>query len=870
MKSVPAYPQGEPAFISMLKRHDPFVPNWDSAWTCSPDQLDVKRGLFLDFQFPDPEKLLETAIFDLERFMKEAGVAGSEIKITVRQDAALALEEYRLTIDDGIMIEGGDTEGIRRAMYYLRDLIAGSPYLEKGTSLRKPWLKNRISRCFFGPIKRPPFNIDELMNDLDYYPEEYLSRLAHEGVNGLWLTIVFREICDTSIRKAHPDAARRLAKLRDTVARCRRYGIKIWVFCIEPIYWAVKSGNPVPPGCEELMGPGYSAEDAGFQINSFCPKSELAQKYLYECSNSLFTEVPNLGGMIFISLGERMTSCISRIDPFGDGSPACPDCKLELDEIFSRVLTPMKNGMLAANPNAGFISWLYLPYVPQLSDWIYQLPKKLSKDIAMAFNFESGITATQQGKVRAGGDYWLSQVGPADRFGRMAEAAKGHCEFGAKLQVACSHEVATIPYVPVPGLIYRKYKAMKKLGVSHVIQCWYFGNYPGLMNEAAGKLAYEDFSGGEEAFLNSLAKPLWGKDYATAVNAWKHFTDSYSNYPLDFQFQYYGPLHDGPVWPLYLKVSMQPLTRTWKPEIFPSGDAIGECMKNFELNELVEQTRIMADHWEKGMAEMDKISCDANKLEFTLAEALNIQIHSARNILRFYALRSALLSGNNDSAALLKSMTEIVRKEIEGSRRLAELCKQDARLGYHSEAEVYKYFPEKLEWRASQLEELLGTDFKEAEAILDRNGNIAEYLMQNRTDHAVAGKLYDTGKIRWSFDVDSDNMYFHLEFPGKEEYPEIAFLYFMDRYGIRKPPECIVLKKSDNIITEDGWKAEAVVPRTLINYESEFNFGVERVGYPTGAPEIHHYSKPGQYHFENDCRLNFTFFSAEKLIPVKI
>ena len=85
------------------------------------------------------------------------------------------------------------------------------PYLPIGTKTKHYWLKNRISRCFFGPIKRPPFNIDELMNDIDYYPDEYLSRLAHEGVNGLWLTITFREICNTSIRKAVPDAAKRSA-----------------------------------------------------------------------------------------------------------------------------------------------------------------------------------------------------------------------------------------------------------------------------------------------------------------------------------------------------------------------------------------------------------------------------------------------------------------------------------------------------------------------------------------------------------------------------------------------------------------------------------------------------------------------------------
>ena len=34
-----------------------------------------------------------------------------------------------------------------------------------------PWLKDRISRCSFGPIKREPYNRDELMDDVDYYPD---------------------------------------------------------------------------------------------------------------------------------------------------------------------------------------------------------------------------------------------------------------------------------------------------------------------------------------------------------------------------------------------------------------------------------------------------------------------------------------------------------------------------------------------------------------------------------------------------------------------------------------------------------------------------------------------------------------------------
>ena len=320
---MPAYPAGIPSFVDLLKTHEKFVPNWASDLNCSADQLDARQGIMPDFQFPDPEKLLDSALRDLNRFLDEAECSGRTITLNITANAAFDTEEYQLTVDENITLEAGDTEGIRRGIYALIDLISASPLLDKGKIHRKPWVKNRISRCFFGPIKRPPFNIDELMNDIDYYPEEYLSKLARDGVNGLWLTIAFREICDTSFRRAPADAARRIAKLCRTVERCRRYGIRVWVFAIEPIYWAKATGNPVPPGCEELCGPELWLD--GVEMNSFCPKSETAAKYLYECSNSLFKSVPHLGGMLFISLGERLTSCLSQFNQHGQGTPPAPN-----------------------------------------------------------------------------------------------------------------------------------------------------------------------------------------------------------------------------------------------------------------------------------------------------------------------------------------------------------------------------------------------------------------------------------------------------------------------------------------------------------------------------------------------------------------
>ena len=878
---MPDFPKGEPPFVALLASHEPFIPHWDKELKAAEDELDVSCGLTLQFEFPDPEKLLETACFDFNRFLKEAALAEGPVKVFVKKVEGKKFEAYSVTVDDqSVTLAGSDTEAIRRALYYLRDLIAARPALKKGVTERTPWLKNRISRCFFGPIKRPPFNIDELMNDIDYYPEEYLNRLAHEGVNGLFLTVVFREVCDTTIRRAIPEAAQRLAKLRTTVERCRRYGIKIFAFCIEPIYWntAKVHYNPLPEGCEILAGPGYSREQVGYDANSFCPNSPLAQQYLYECTNYLFKSVPHLGGMITISHGERMTSCLSTIKYQGDGQIPCEKrCEHSIGKILSMVLEPMKKGMHDANPDADLISWLYMPYVDQVGNWITQMPSELNGNVALAFNFESGVTKYQLGKVRAGGDYWLSETGPSDRFNMIVQAAKGHCDIAAKLQVACSHECATVPYIPAPGLVYRKYKKMHALGVKHVIQCWYFGNYPGVMNEAAGKLAYEDFTGTEEDFLKSLAAPVWGKDYQAVLDAWKYFAEGYSNYPLDIQFQYYGPMHDGPVWPLYLRQQLTPLTRSWKPDAYPAGDNCGECMKHFDLFELTELTRRITTLWHKGFEALKKAEVKGHELEFTLAEALDIMYRSGHNILKFYTMRAALSDGPAESAKLLEGMKNIVLEEISNSRRLADICKADARLGYHSEAEVYKFFPEKLLWRAQCLEELLAGDMAEAEKILLSGRTLKEFIVKN-DEVVVPGEVAGENGISWSVEADADYVTVKMDFQTETDDKETIHVLLCDTKGIRKIMETVRFSRYaqndegqaavSRCETETGWHAELKIPRERFVFESSFYMGIQRQVFKADQIVVLNHKKRDD--FLDDGRLYLYCYDGKKLTKVQL
>lgn len=146
------------------------------------------------------------------------------------------------------------------------------------TAGKAPWLRNLISRCFFGPIKRPPFNRDELADDIDYYPDEYLKRLAREGVNGLWLTGELRELAETSFTKRDPLAERRIAKLNRTVEKCAKYGIKIWLFMIEPKI--VPVDDPLVHAHPELFS--QSTHYRGRDCLVMCSSKPECRRYLEE------------------------------------------------------------------------------------------------------------------------------------------------------------------------------------------------------------------------------------------------------------------------------------------------------------------------------------------------------------------------------------------------------------------------------------------------------------------------------------------------------------------------------------------------------------------------------------------------------------
>lgn len=704
--------------------------------------------------FTDPTGGLDTAVADFRFFLQTVGLADDgAYPLVTRRISTSVREAFRIRIGrDGCELGAADSDGIRRGLVWIEDelLRRGGPFLPLGTVTRKPVIRTRLARCFYGPINRPPKCRDELADDVDYYPEEYLNRLAHMGVNGLWLTLhFFNTVPSRIIPEYGRDAGPRLAKLRRTVAKCARYGIRIYPFCIEPAGFTW----PHP----EIAAAAKAHPDLIGHNRAFCTSTAKGQAYLEEATRTLFSEVPGLGGLIVIPVGENVTHCYSmrlRDESTGGVPNQCPRCSRSTPfEVFRNTLAGLARGMRSADPAAELIAWPYGQFIGWGHEKTVKAAEYLPKGAILQHNFETGGLNRQLGRRRPTWDYWLSYAGPSELFRDCARAArKSGTRVFAKLQVGCSHEVATTQVVPVPGILFTKFTAMHALEVSGAMYSWYFGAYPSFMTRAASELAFAPLPASANAFLSAMARRDWGAHAGTVVRAWRWFERGYANYPTAHLFGYYGPMHDGPVWPLHLIPKRLPLAPTWLLGYPPSGDYIAECVANgFTLREMVTLCGRMAAHWDRGVQFLTPLRQhfreDPERLrDIGIAQALGLQFRSGFNILSFYALREKLAEARAPAQrrALLQQMKALVRAELEVDAELLPLAEADSCLGFHSEAEGYKYFPALIRWRMRQLRRLLATEFP----AVARRARRTDPLFPDYTGEIPAGAAYTCARLR--------------------------------------------------------------------------------------------------------------------------
>ena len=755
------------------------------------------------------EEVPETAIASLKK-------SKQTLPVTFVKDSSYEHEEYQLeNTENGATITAGDACGFRYGVYFLEDHVG-----RYGTWRKKPFIKHRISRCFFGPTYRPPFMIDELSNDIDYYPEGYLDKLAHENINGLWLTMYFRDLPSSIFPNRGKNAEKRFEKLRKTVEKCGRYGIRIYIYFSEPKGFRENPTSYAEPLSDVKDYPDIPTAPNPNGYYHFCLSSEIGKKYLHESVKNLFDAVPDLGGIVNIVYGED-NGCCKVLDIACSPADRCPVCaERDSADLYHDYIDSMASAM---PESAEFIGWFYAPAqrddFPESNNLLHTVSKFPENATAM-FNIESGVRINQLGKERSVFDYSLACIHSSKLFTKMTQTVK---KSGAKIQVGCSHEDASVPFVPVPSNLYERYKFMHSAGVSAVLQCWYFGNYPGVMNKSAGHLSFAPFPETEEEFLKDLLYPLYGEYAETAGEAFKLFARGYREFPGNIAFEWYGPMHHCIAWPWHLFPVDQPISPSWILKHFPevSGDRIGECLA---FNHTLKEARILMERmradWQKGFDILEPIRNFAPG-DADVAETVLLQIKSTCNLLEFYDLREEMLYTGKDNLARMK---ELVVDEIANTERMTVLCERDSRLGYHSEAEGYLFFPEKLKERAKLLKILLEEDFPAFDPAKNKydftTGLIAKHTGNELSDGTIWNYTLENDVLKFTFDKHQGKT-LYLEIEPCRMWMAMEIVFYPDG-RVHFPSLPFPLPPGDNLKTTPN---SVEIPLSIFD-------GFRREGYP--------------------------------------
>lgn len=672
-------------------------------------EVDLSGGYALQTSGMPATAGLRTCMKDFHAFMQHAMDVKSlqgRYRIVISAGAPEgcpldAPEAYHIAVDESeCRITAGDEEGIRRALIFLEDEMSArrGPYLSIGAWSRWAVVRDRIvcSPCM-------PYRFASgwpLQGDLDAYPDEYLNKLAHCGINGIWIPGLLRDLVASQVIPELRPRAGQLGRLKRLVSRAARYGIKVFLFCIEPR--ALPHDHPAFTAHPEIRGARLCEV-----TTALCTSSSKVRRYIRDVMRQLFTEVPRLAGIINIFNGERGTTCWLEPQYVTD----CPRCrKRNQADVLAEDLNAFMAGIRDASSTARLLAWTYsmdagdnsmtaLPAEPVL-----EVIRRASPEITWLTNFEHGGSKRVDSVDIKVQEYSLSYTGPSPTFAQIAEGVRqASSENYAKLQIGTSHELSSVPYLPVPGIVYDKLMAMRQHGVTGAMMNWMLGGYPSVMLKAAGEASFEPMPD-RPAFLNRLAAICYGDRAAKKGSAaWDRFARTFADFPNTNQLLYFGPLIRSPAYHLQLRPESR-LARLYnwgwdhRRRQQPFEDKVARWLGPFTAPQLYKLLRKLGHSWNRGLASLARTQPDDRsrathaRKGHAVAAAVGIQLLSAANVIEFYTLRDRLMARKvRQSTATLLRMLALVEDDIALAQQMKIHVKSHPAIGFHSEMLLYSY-----------------------------------------------------------------------------------------------------------------------------------------------------------------------------------
>lgn len=548
----------------------------------------------------------------------------------------------------------------------------------------------RIFRAF-----QAKYYDDDVLTGPDAYTDAYFAQLTGNGFNAVWLRGILRDLAATSI---FPELGQRIAQHQDAlgtvIARAKQYDVKVLLYLNEPL--CLPADHPFWGDHPEVRGAsGDSSMDEWHTTFAFCTSTPAVRSWLYEVTGNLFNDLPDLGGWFLISASEHHTHCYSHIwDVPGGQRPDCPRCAARpATDVIADLIADLASGTHAASPSARVFAWNWGWYQYE-KDPQPELLAKLPGDVTLLLDWErGGHRDLPSGKSVFVDEYSLSYVGPSERFlSTRMESQRHNLPVAAKLQIGTTHELATVPNLPLIDRVYEKLRRSEHLGVTDLLCTWNFGNAFSLNTAAVARFARETQRPEPPVFVAALAGEYFslpeGGRMAKAIAC---LSEAMDNFPFDLPLLYFGPANYALAYPLMLEpLTGTPMGRSWMMD--ERGDDLSQSLRQFSLDEVIACFGRLVAEWNRG-TDLFAAACAGSASSHAIEELGVTRVagccfRSTRNVYATYRLR------RDRPDDMLEQFRPILEDEIDNLLIALPLVEADTRLGFHAECQVSQFSAE--------------------------------------------------------------------------------------------------------------------------------------------------------------------------------
>lgn len=652
----------------------------------SPTSEEVKIPNLIKLYKTD-NQVIDNALKSFKKFLKSGFDVSAEIDKCehgfILKTSIVNLKEKQFEIivsSDDITILGDSDRSVAQGIYYLEFLLfeKKSPILKKGSIVLKIPYSPRIIHSGYA---------------LDEFPDEYLSNIAHYGIDAI---AVYAKGVNIS-RTGEYD-------FKELVKRAKNYGIDVYLYLSLGAFIDVYSSD-----ADEQFDATFGA----------VVKSAKGIKGIILVGESVE----------FQSRDERVAKHSNRQKPADNIKGALPTPGWFPCEDYPIWLDKVKKATRKHNANLDIVFWTYNWGWVNEKDRV-KLIENLPNDISLNVTFEMFEHYNVLGSDQVVTDYSIARAEPSSYFISEAKTAKkrGISLYSMTNSSGRTWDFGVMPYMPFPNQWLKRFEyvnnAKHEYNLKGLMETHHYGFYPSFiarLNQLC--ILFEDDL---ENNLKRVYNAYFENDSQEIFDAFEEVSKAITYLPPSVEGQY-GPLRNGTAYPLCLISSIKPP----RLDITVSGDAFwpgfyGQFEENMGLGysdigipyglrhkKELKMLKQMLSLLKSGIKKLNDIENKNSELQkvINLLKYVNCCVKTFYNVKCFYEQRVALKLCDNPQKMIeiCKKIRNIATSEIANAKQSLAYLKKDSSLGYEASM-GYVGGVDRVEWKIKQVNYMLDSE----------------------------------------------------------------------------------------------------------------------------------------------------------------